>query len=111
MNGEPPCNVKFCFEGEEEVGSPHLEEYVSKNPDLFKSDAVIWEYGKIGSDGRPVVGLGVKGMIYLELTVRSLSQDAHSMYAAALPSAGVEAHEAPEPDQGLPREDPHPRVV
>ena len=86
MNGEPPCNVKFCFEGEEEVGSPNLEEYVNKNPDLFKSDAVIWEYGKIDSEGRPVVGLGVKGMIYLELTVRSLSQDAHSMYAAALPS-------------------------
>lgn len=87
VNGEPPCNVKFCFEGEEEVGSPHLEEYVNKSPDLFKSDAVIWEYGKIGADGTPVVGLGVKGMIYLEFTVRALSQDAHSMYAAALPSA------------------------
>jgi len=87
VTGEPPCNVKFCFEGEEEVGSPHLEEYVNKNSDLFESDAVIWEYGKISGDGRPVVGLGVKGMIYLEFTVRSLSQDAHSMYAAALPSA------------------------
>ena len=86
-NGEPPCNVKFCFEGEEEVGSPTLEAYVNRAPDLFKSDAVIWEYGKIDSESRPVVGLGVKGMIYLELTVRSLSQDAHSMYAAALPSA------------------------
>jgi len=87
VNGEPPCNVKFCFEGEEEVGSPHLEEYVNKNADLFKSDAVVWEYGKIDNKGSPVVGLGVKGMFYLEMTVRSLSQDAHSMYAAALPSA------------------------
>jgi len=87
IDGEPPCNVKFCFEGEEEVGSTNLEAYVNKYPDLFKSDAVIWEYGKIDGEGRPVVGLGVKGMIYLELTVRSLSQDAHSMYAAALPSA------------------------
>lgn len=87
INGEPPCNVKFCFEGEEEVGSPSLERYVESEPELFKSDAVIWEYGKIGGDGTPVIGLGVKGMIYLELTVRSLSQDAHSMYAAALPSA------------------------
>jgi acetylornithine deacetylase/succinyl-diaminopimelate desuccinylase-like protein len=87
VNGEPPCNVKFCFEGEEEVGSPHLEEYVAKNPDLFKADAVIWEYGKIDGEGRPVVGLGVKGMIYLEMTVKALSHDAHSMYAAALPSA------------------------
>ncbi|MDA4118153.1 MAG: M20/M25/M40 family metallo-hydrolase [Thaumarchaeota archaeon] len=87
VNGEPPCNVKFCFEGEEETGSAHLEEYVSKDPDLFKADAVIWEYGKIDREGRPVVGLGVKGMIYLEMTVRELSRDAHSMYAAALPSA------------------------
>jgi acetylornithine deacetylase/succinyl-diaminopimelate desuccinylase-like protein len=87
VNGEPPCNVKFCFEGEEETGSAHLEEYVAKDPDLFKADAVIWEYGKIDREGRPVVGLGVKGMIYLEMTVRALSRDAHSMYAAALPSA------------------------
>ncbi len=87
VNGEPPCNVKFCFEGEEEVGSPHLEEYVAKNPDLFKADAVIWEYGKIDGQGRPIVSLGVKGMIYLEMTVRALARDAHSQYAAALPSA------------------------
>ena len=85
--GEPPCNVKFCFEGEEEVGSPHLEEYVAKNQDLFRADAVIWEFGETDEEGRPVVALGVKGMIYLELVVRSLSIDAHSSYAAALPSA------------------------
>ncbi len=86
VHGEPPCNIKFCFEGEEEVGSGHLDRYVETYPDLFKSDAVIWEYGKIDDKGRPVIGLGVKGMIYLELVVRSLSQDAHSMYAAALPN-------------------------
>jgi acetylornithine deacetylase/succinyl-diaminopimelate desuccinylase-like protein len=86
VHGEPPCNVKFCFEGEEEVGSPHLEEYVSENPDLFKADAVVWEYGSINGEGKPSVSLGVKGMIYLEMTVKTLSQDAHSMYAAALPS-------------------------
>lgn len=86
VNGEPPCNIKFCFEGEEEVGSSHLDEYVAKNPELFRSDAVLWEYGKIDNEGRPVVGLGVKGMMYVELTVKTLSQDAHSMYAAALPN-------------------------
>jgi acetylornithine deacetylase/succinyl-diaminopimelate desuccinylase-like protein len=84
--GEPPCNIKFCFEGEEEVGSGHLEKYIETYPDLFRADAVVWEYGKIDEKGRPVVGLGVKGMIYLELVVRSLNQDAHSMYAAALPN-------------------------
>jgi len=84
--GEPPCNIRFCFEGEEEVGSGSLGRYIEAYPDLFKSDAVIWEYGKIDEEGRPVIGLGVKGMIYLELVVRSLNQDAHSMYAAALPN-------------------------
>lgn len=86
-DGELPCNVKFCFEGEEETGSVHLEQYVERNSDLFKADAVFWEYGTLDLEGRPIVSLGVKGMIYLEFVVKSLSQDAHSSYAAALPSA------------------------
>jgi acetylornithine deacetylase/succinyl-diaminopimelate desuccinylase-like protein len=85
--GGPPCNVKFCFEGEEESGSVHLEEYVSKYSDLFKADAVIWEYGTVDVKGTPKVTLGVKGMIYVEFILKSLSQDAHSSYAAVLPSA------------------------
>ena len=85
--GGLPCNVKFCFEGEEEVGSMHLPEYVSKHGDLFRADAVVWEYGTVDTKGNPMVTLGVKGMIYLELVLKSLSQDAHSSYAAVLPSA------------------------
>jgi acetylornithine deacetylase/succinyl-diaminopimelate desuccinylase-like protein len=86
VKGEPPCNIKFCFEGEEEVGSGHLDQYVAKNAEMFKSDAVLWEYGSINAEGRPVVSLGVKGMIYVELVVKTLNRDAHSMYAAALPN-------------------------
>ena len=85
--GEPPCNVKFFFEGEEETGSVHLAEYVEKYGDLFKADGVIWEYGTVDTSGTPKVTLGVKGMIYVEFVIRSLSQDAHSSLAAALPSA------------------------
>ncbi len=87
VDGDLPCNVKFFFEGEEETGSVHLHEYVSKYTDLFKADAVIWEYGTVDTKGTPMVTLGVKGMIYLELVLKGLSQDAHSSYAAALPSA------------------------
>ena len=87
VHGEPPCNVKFCFEGEEEVGSVHLAEYVSKNAELFKSDAVFWEFGEIEEDGTPDVALGMKGMIYLEFVMSALDADAHSSYAAVLPSA------------------------
>ncbi len=85
--GGPPCNVKFCFEGEEETGSVHLHQYVEKYPELFKSDAVVWEYGTVDVAGRPKVTLGVKGMIYVEFVLQELSQDAHSSYAAVLPSA------------------------
>jgi acetylornithine deacetylase/succinyl-diaminopimelate desuccinylase-like protein len=85
--GELPCSVKFCFEGEEETGSAHLEQYVSKYSELFRADGVIWEYGTVDSRGTPMVTLGVKGLIYLEFVVKSLAQDAHSSYAAVLPSA------------------------
>jgi len=85
--GDLPCNVKFCFEGEEESGSVNLEKYVAANPDLFVADGVVWEYGTIDLEGRPTVTLGVKGMIYLEFVLSTLSQDAHSSYAAVLPSA------------------------
>ena len=85
--GDLPCNLKFCFEGEEETGSTHLGEYVSRYGDLLRADAVIWEYGTVDTKGVPMVSLGVKGMVYVELSVKSLSQDAHSSYAAALPSA------------------------
>lgn len=86
-SGEPPCSVKFCFEGEEETGSVHLGNYISNHSDLFKADGVIWEYGTVDTKGTPMVTLGVKGMIYVEFVVKSLSQDAHSSYAAILPSA------------------------
>ena len=86
-SGDLPCNVKFCFEGEEETGSVHLHEYVEGNPELFRADAVVWEYGTVDLEGTPKVELGVKGMIYFEFILKELSQDAHSSYAAVLPSA------------------------
>lgn len=86
VEGRPPCNIRFCFEGEEEVGSGHLEKYVAAYPELFRSDALLWEYGNIDNQGRPFVTLGVKGMMYIEMAVRTLKRDAHSMYAAALPN-------------------------
>jgi acetylornithine deacetylase/succinyl-diaminopimelate desuccinylase-like protein len=87
VSGEPPCNVKFCFEGEEEVGSVHLHEYLSKNHDLFRADGVFWEFGETDLSGRPYVSLGMKGMIYLEFIMKSLEADQHSSTAAVLPSA------------------------
>ena len=110
MDLEPPCNIRFCFEGEEEVGSGHLEKYVERNAHLFKSDAVMWEYGKIDRSGRPIVGLGVKGMMYMEL----YDQDAQPgrEHLRRRPSQpGLEACAPAASDEGRGRTDPHTRLV
>jgi len=88
VHGQPPCNIKFCFEGEEETGSLHLNEYIGQNQDLFRADAVIWEGGgAIDDSGTPIVTLGLKGMLAVEFILKTISTDAHSMYAPVLPSA------------------------
>jgi len=80
--GDVPCNFKFLFEGEEEVGSLHLAEYSRKYPDIFQADAAIWELGGIDSKGRPIVSLGVKGILYVQLTATNARTDAHSSLGA-----------------------------
>jgi len=85
--GEPPCNVKFAVEGEEETGSNGFGRYIKENSKLFQCDASLWEYGHVSGDGRPVVSLGGKGTLYVEYSLKSLKQDAHGANAAILTSA------------------------
>jgi acetylornithine deacetylase/succinyl-diaminopimelate desuccinylase-like protein len=77
-----PCNFKFVFEGEEEIGSIHLGQYVKKYPEIFRADGVIWEFGGVDPKGRPQVILGVKGILYVELTSKIAKKDAHSSLGA-----------------------------
>ncbi len=76
--GELPCNIKFCIEGEEESSSEHIRDCVLENVDKFKADACIWEFGEVLEDDQPMQYLGVRGIAYLELSVQSASQDVHS---------------------------------
>ncbi len=85
--GGLPCNVRFCIEGDEEIGSPHMEEFVARHRDLLQADACLWEGGGVTWDGRPQLTLGVKGLLYVELAVRSLARDAHSSWGTVLPNA------------------------
>ncbi len=87
LQGHVPCNFKFCFDGEEEVGSPHLEQYVERHAELFRADAVFWEWGGVDEGSRPVVQLGVKGNLVMELALKTMTKDAHGKTSAALPSA------------------------
>ncbi len=87
ITGGHPCDLTWLAEGEEEIGSPHLPDWVAQHGADLKADAAIWEEGQIDDDGRPIVRLGARGMLYVELSVHTISRDAHSGSANLLPNA------------------------
>lgn len=82
--GDVPCNVKFMVEGEEEVGSVHVEQYLDKYRDRLVCDGVIWEFGYVDAKDRPIISLGMKGLLYVELIARGPVRDAHSSLAVLI---------------------------
>jgi acetylornithine deacetylase/succinyl-diaminopimelate desuccinylase-like protein len=82
--GDVPCNVKFMVEGEEEVGSVHIEQYLTQYKERLKCDAVIWEFGYVDAKDRPIISLGMKGLLYVELIAKGPSRDAHSSLAVLI---------------------------
>jgi acetylornithine deacetylase/succinyl-diaminopimelate desuccinylase-like protein len=82
--GDVPCNVKFIIEGEEEIGSVHVEQYLTKYRQKLVCDGVIWEFGYVDERDRPIISLGMKGLLYVELIAKGLSRDAHSSLAVLI---------------------------
>lgn len=82
--GDVPCNIKFVIEGEEEVGSTNIGRYLEKFKKKFSCDAVIWEFGYVDSKNRPIIGLGMKGLLYVELSAKEATRDAHSSLAVII---------------------------
>ncbi|MBI9048113.1 MAG: M20/M25/M40 family metallo-hydrolase [Anaerolineaceae bacterium] len=78
QDGELPCNVKFIIEGEEEVSSPYLHEFIEQYQDRIQADACVWECGGVDDDGVPMQALGLRGILYLELSVKTANRDIHS---------------------------------
>jgi acetylornithine deacetylase/succinyl-diaminopimelate desuccinylase-like protein len=84
-SGDVPCNIKFIVEGEEEIGSPHLERFIIQNKEKLKCDGVIWEFGYIDEKERPLIMLGLKGILYVELIAKGgPSRDVHSSLATLI---------------------------
>ncbi len=88
--GHPPINLKFVFEGGEESGSPGFEEFALSHRDQVAADACYAADGPMHESGRPTLFFGVRGMLYVRLTVRVSRRDAHSAYASVLPNAALE---------------------
>lgn len=86
VKGELPLNVKFIIEGEEEVGSMHLQNFIDDNRELCQADACIWEFGGRDIDGKPQIHLGLKGICYVELRATGARTDWHSSMATSVPN-------------------------
>lgn len=74
----PSVNLRFFFEGEEEAGSPHLEDILAAHRDLLASDLWLFCDGPVHQSGRGQVVFGVRGAIGLEMTVYGPLRALHS---------------------------------
>ncbi len=86
--GQPPINVAFIFEGEEEIGSPSLKQIISENRDVLKADAVISaDGGQYGPD-TPGLTVALKGLAGCQINLTTANSDLHSgLYGASVPNA------------------------
>ncbi len=71
-------NVKFIFEGEEEIGSGSLPAWVEDNKDLLAADVILVSDTTMISDKVPSINCGMRGLAYLEVTVTGPNKDLHS---------------------------------
>jgi acetylornithine deacetylase/succinyl-diaminopimelate desuccinylase-like protein len=76
--GELPCRIKFIIEGEEEVSSVHLHDFIKNNQERLAADACIWEFGSVDHREIPIQFLGLRGICYVELSVQTANIDVHS---------------------------------
>ncbi len=86
VRGRVPVNIKFCIEGDEEIGSPNLEPFVQQNSDLLRGDACIWEGASVDWEGALQTYAGAKGLLYVQMEARGASRDIHSSWATVVPN-------------------------
>jgi acetylornithine deacetylase/succinyl-diaminopimelate desuccinylase-like protein len=78
-------NIKFCIEGEEEVGSPNLATFVKANKELLKADVILISDTAMLSMENPSIDIGVRGLSYIEVEVTGPNRDLHSgVYGGAV---------------------------
>jgi acetylornithine deacetylase/succinyl-diaminopimelate desuccinylase-like protein len=87
VNGKFPINIKVLIEGEEEVGSVSLWDYVQKNKQKLKADALIVSDTSMLSKGVPSITYALRGMNYYQIELTGPARDLHSgVYGGAVPN-------------------------
>lgn len=86
-NGELPLNVKVIIEGEEEVGSVSLWDFVSKNRERLKANALVVSDTSMLAKGVPSITYGLRGLNYYQIEISGPAQDLHSgVFGGAAPN-------------------------
>lgn len=78
VEGAIPVNVKFCFEGQEEIGSPQLPAFVSTHRELLACDLAISADGGQWSEAEPAILLSIRGVCSLQIDIKGAKTDLHS---------------------------------
>lgn len=76
--GSLPVNIKMIIEGEEEIGSDHLEQFVREHKDLLKADLVLISDTSMFAKGVPSVCYGLRGLAYMQIDLVGTNRDLHS---------------------------------
>jgi acetylornithine deacetylase/succinyl-diaminopimelate desuccinylase-like protein len=87
-DGQPPVNLTFLFEGEEEIGSPNLPKVVAAEKARLACDVALSADGGMAGPEQPAILVGLKGICAVQVDLRTGSTDLHSgSYGAAVPNA------------------------
>jgi len=78
QDGDPPVNLKFVIEGEEETGSMAVETFIEENADRLDGDVVLISDTAMFSEETPSIVYGLRGLAYAEITLRGPNRDLHS---------------------------------
>jgi acetylornithine deacetylase/succinyl-diaminopimelate desuccinylase-like protein len=77
-SGQLPVNIKFILEGEEEIGSVHLDAFVREHADELRADVVVISDSPMFDRGVPSICYGLRGLAYLQIDLRGTKTDLHS---------------------------------
>lgn len=81
------CNVKFMIEGEEEIGSVHLGDFIKENKEKLKADCILISDTSMFANDIPSITVGLRGLAYLQVEVTGTNRDLHSgVYGGAVPN-------------------------
>ncbi|MCM3570244.1 dipeptidase [Neobacillus mesonae] len=76
--GKLPVNIKFCIEGEEEIGSPNLPAFLNENKEKLSCDVVLISDTDMWDKGVPAITCSLRGLCALEFTLKTANSDLHS---------------------------------